>query len=88
MKSYREGLASAVVRFLESSVTKEKTLIVACPRCTKSTRYEEKNLFRPFCSRGCKDGDTIAWIDEEYRVAGREAEPEEVLAALKQEDAD
>ena len=69
-------------------MTQEKVLIVACPRCKKSTRYEDKNIYRPFCSRGCKDGDTIAWIDEEYRVAGPDADPDEIFAALKEEDLD
>jgi endogenous inhibitor of DNA gyrase (YacG/DUF329 family) len=60
-------------------VKEEKCLIIACPNCTKSTRYEEKNIHRPFCSQSCKDGDTIAWIEEEYRVPGREADMEELL---------
>jgi endogenous inhibitor of DNA gyrase (YacG/DUF329 family) len=35
-----------------------------CPICRKPTVHE----FRPFCSRGCRDRDFIAWADERYTV--------------------
>ncbi|MBB5715042.1 DNA gyrase inhibitor YacG [Sphingomonas aerophila] len=39
-----------------------------CPTCGKPTAAE----FRPFCSRGCKDRDLLAWLSESYRLPGRE----------------
>jgi endogenous inhibitor of DNA gyrase (YacG/DUF329 family) len=47
---------------------KKKLLIVRCPTCKKSTRYDETNAFRPFCSAICKDHDIIAWAEEKFRV--------------------
>ena len=57
--------------------------MVACPTCRKSIRYETSNPFRPFCSERCKTHDTAAWADGDYRVAGEEAPPEEVMAATR-----
>jgi endogenous inhibitor of DNA gyrase (YacG/DUF329 family) len=54
----------------------EKTIIVPCPRCRKSTRYDPKNPFRPFCSALCKNEDIIAWAQEDYRIAGKPASPD------------
>ena len=39
-----------------------------CPTCGKPTAAE----FHPFCSRGCKDRDLLAWLSESYRLPGRE----------------
>jgi uncharacterized protein len=36
-----------------------------CPMCRKPVRTSE---FRPFCSRGCKDRDLLAWLGEGYRL--------------------
>ena len=36
----------------------------ACPLCGKP-RVQE---FKPFCSRGCRDRDLLAWFGEGYRV--------------------
>ena len=36
-----------------------------CPLCRKPIRDEE---YRPFCSRGCKDRDLLAWLGEGYRL--------------------
>ena len=36
----------------------------ACPLCG-NPRVEE---FKPFCSRGCRDRDLLAWFGEGYRV--------------------
>lgn len=46
----------------------KKALIVSCPTCKKSTRYDVSNAFRPFCSARCKDHDIIAWAEEKFRV--------------------
>ena len=44
--------------------------VVRCPRCRKSTRFDDTNPSRPFCSPLCKDEDIIDWAQESYRVAG------------------
>lgn len=38
-----------------------------CPLCKSASVAE----FAPFCSRGCKDRDLLAWLGEDYRIAGR-----------------
>ena len=63
--------------------SKKKVIIVRCPNCRKSIQYDTTNEFRPFCSRACSDRDIIAWANEEYAVAGRPAEPEELAAELQ-----
>ena len=35
-----------------------------CPLCAKPASAD----FRPFCSRGCRDRDLIAWFGEGYRL--------------------
>ncbi|MEP6742590.1 MAG: DNA gyrase inhibitor YacG [bacterium] len=42
-----------------------------CPSCNKPVEWEG-NPFRPFCSERCKLIDLGRWVDEEYRVPGRE----------------
>ena len=39
-----------------------------CPRCDQPSVAPHA----PFCSRGCKDRDLLAWIEGDYRVAGAE----------------
>jgi hypothetical protein len=38
-----------------------------CPICGEPAVTE----FRPFCSRGHRDRDLLAWLDESYRLLGR-----------------
>jgi hypothetical protein len=38
-----------------------------CPICGEPAVTE----FRPFCSRGHRDRDLLAWLDESYRLPGR-----------------
>lgn len=45
-----------------------------CPLC-KAPTIEE---FRPFCSRGCRDRDLLGWMGENYRIAGRSTEEDEL----------
>lgn len=45
---------------------------VHCPTCRKPT----DPAFRPFCSRGCRDRDLLAWFGEEYRTPGRPTDEE------------
>ncbi len=44
-----------------------------CPVCGKTAVME----FRPFCSRGCRDRDLLAWFGEDYRVPGEAAGAED-----------
>jgi endogenous inhibitor of DNA gyrase (YacG/DUF329 family) len=61
--------------------------LVQCPSCRKPTPYSDENAYRPFCCRACKDGDTIAWIDEQYRVPGQFIDEEtEEFAQLESAD--
>ena len=41
-----------------------------CPICRKPPLPE----FAPFCSRGCRDRDLLAWFGETYRTPGPPAE--------------
>lgn len=42
-----------------------------CPSCGKDVDSKE-NPQRPFCSERCKLIDLGRWVNEEYRVPGRE----------------
>lgn len=51
--------------------------IVRCPICGKSTRYDQTNPDRPFCSSRCKTMDIAQWADESYRVPAKPGNGEE-----------
>ncbi len=55
----------------------QKTIIVRCPTCRQSVKYDLESPFRPFCSERCRIQDTAAWADECYRIAGPPAESDE-----------
>lgn len=42
-----------------------------CPTCGKKVDWND-NPYRPFCSERCKLVDLGKWVNEEYRVPGRE----------------
>ncbi len=42
--------------------------IIRCPTCGKSTRYDQSNADRPFCSTRCRTIDTAQWADEGYKI--------------------
>lgn len=48
-----------------------------CPTCDKTVTWQD-NLFRPFCSERCKLVDLGKWVNDEYRVPGREVAPESI----------
>ncbi len=48
-----------------------KEIKIACPRCKSPTLYDEKNPFRPFCSRPCRDADLLHWASEDYKIPGK-----------------
>ncbi|MEI4269970.1 MAG: DNA gyrase inhibitor YacG [Candidatus Dasytiphilus stammeri] len=37
---------------------------VECPRCGKKIFWEQKEIFRPFCSKRCKTSDLDHWLLE------------------------
>ncbi|MCH4893200.1 MULTISPECIES: DNA gyrase inhibitor YacG [unclassified Sphingomonas] len=49
----------------------------SCPRCGKPVSVD----FRPFCGRGCKDRDLLAWLDEGYRLPGARIDPDDAANA-------
>ncbi len=56
------------------SGTESKLRIGACPQCGQSTRLDNSNSWRPFCSERCKLVDLGGWFGERYGVAVNEAE--------------
>ena len=50
---------------------------VTCPTCRKQAPWQD-NPDRPFCSERCRLLDLGAWADEEYRVVGRQVDPETI----------
>lgn len=49
-----------------------------CPICRAPAVPE----YRPFCSRGHRDRDLLAWFDEGYRLPGRPVSDEEAPEGL------
>lgn len=58
--------------------------IVRCPSCGKSTRYDEKNPDRPFCSARCRTIDIAQWADENYRIPVKQSFDDEGESALRE----
>ena len=50
----------------------ETPRIVRCPTCSASSRWDDSNPDRPFCSERCKLIDLGAWADESHRIPGNE----------------
>ena len=42
--------------------------IARCPKCGSSSRLDERNPFRPFCSERCKLLDLGAWLDGRHAI--------------------
>tara|TARA_B100001248_G_scaffold262562_1_gene259434 strand:+ start:10533 stop:10724 length:192 start_codon:yes stop_codon:yes gene_type:complete len=60
---------------------------VKCPTCKKQSLYEEKNPFRPFCSKRCKMIDLGEWAQESYKLESKEPVSEDdLLEALKSQN--
>jgi endogenous inhibitor of DNA gyrase (YacG/DUF329 family) len=49
-----------------------------CPTCEKPVQWQD-NPWRPFCSERCKLIDFSRWANEEYRVPGKEINPDEIV---------
>jgi endogenous inhibitor of DNA gyrase (YacG/DUF329 family) len=52
-------------------------LMPKCPECEKPIEWQD-NPWRPFCSERCKLIDFGRWADGEYRVPGKEINPDEI----------
>ncbi len=46
----------------------DKSLMVTCPHCKKTSAWDSKNPHRPFCCERCKMIDLGKWANGEYRV--------------------
>ena len=51
--------------------------MLKCPTCEKPVQWQD-NPWRPFCSERCKLIDFSRWADGEYRVPGKEINPDEI----------
>tara|TARA_R110000782_G_scaffold19622_8_gene53463 strand:+ start:1406 stop:1591 length:186 start_codon:yes stop_codon:yes gene_type:complete len=41
---------------------------IYCPICNSTTKLNNSNLFRPFCSERCQLVDLGKWVDEKYSI--------------------
>jgi uncharacterized protein len=48
---------------------KEQFMKIKCPKCGTDTIYAKENVFRPFCSKRCKNDDIIAWANGENKIS-------------------
>ncbi len=51
--------------------------IIACPTCKKSVAWNEKAIFRPFCSERCKLIDLGEWASGGHSLPGEPVLPED-----------
>ncbi len=58
-----------------NSKSDQPPIIVPCPNCKKSVRFDQSNAFRPFCSNRCKMADFGDWANEAHRIPGSPANP-------------
>lgn len=45
--------------------------VVNCPTCGKDVVWDQRSLFRPFCSKRCQLIDLGEWAAEEKRIPSR-----------------
>ncbi len=57
----------------EPANTGARVRIGACPQCGHSTRLDESNSWRPFCSERCKLVDLGGWFGDRYGIPSDEA---------------
>ncbi|OGQ80788.1 MAG: DNA gyrase inhibitor YacG [Deltaproteobacteria bacterium RIFCSPLOWO2_12_FULL_60_19] len=51
--------------------------VVRCPICRSEVSWED-NPHRPFCSERCRLLDLGGWIEDRYRIPGKNVEPEDI----------
>ena len=56
-----------------------------CPTCGKSAEWKD-NPFRPFCSERCKLVDLGRWVNDEYRVPGKDITAEHTDTGSREDD--
>lgn len=63
-------------------MTDKKELRVPCPRCGTRSPWSA-NPHRPFCCEKCRLVDLGRWAGEEYRIPGRQVNPEELANVIE-----
>lgn len=58
---------------------KKEKLIVNCPTCQKPIVWDEKNPYRPFCSKRCQLIDLGEWANETHRIPSDDEADEQDL---------
>ncbi|MBS3805549.1 MAG: DNA gyrase inhibitor YacG [Oleiphilaceae bacterium] len=61
-------------------------MMVPCPTCKKSVKWDTRNPSRPFCSERCQLIDLGAWANEEYRVPAENVDPNDLDQKLDDPD--
>ncbi len=54
------------------------TMKVNCPTCKKEVQWSAESPYRPFCCKRCQLIDLGEWADEEKRIKGEPASPENI----------
>ncbi|QIQ21833.1 DNA gyrase inhibitor YacG [Zophobihabitans entericus] len=54
-------------------MSNDEIVYVNCPTCQKRVEWNEKNPFRPFCSKRCQLIDLGDWANEENKIPSNEA---------------
>src|SRR5437588_13036032 len=70
------AMRTSSVRLYFSLVPSYFSFMPKCPTCGKPVEWQD-NPWRPFCSERCKLIDFSRWANEEYRVPGKEINPDE-----------
>lgn len=63
-------------------------MIIACPTCEKSTRFDASNKHRPFCSERCKLIDLGEWASGGHAIAGEAVDAETLGEHLLNQNSD
>lgn len=61
-------------------------MIVKCPTCSDSVAWDDKNAYKPFCSKRCKLIDLGEWASEGHKIAGQSIDPELVKQLSRDDD--
>ena len=56
---------------------------VNCPTCKQSVPWNDKSIYRPFCSKRCQQIDFGEWATESFSIPGSPADPEFVVNATE-----
>ena len=59
---------------LAATETKIMATKLQCPNCNKKTSISAGNLFRPFCSKRCREIDLGVWASEKYTISQPQSE--------------